>query len=273
MAKSEPKIESLPGLWRRSLIHWPDGRRDTTTWVNWLQGPRFYIDLRQEAGRPDFRGVANLRALGAEQVGWLAGQEGFAGELHYADGYFEWAREIDFQPQAIYSDQGRLRMEDGVMVEEGKDIPYIEHWHREPLESAPVAALRLDDPSAGTRAYAVRVGPLFMYARSRAIGVPSGQHLKACVDEAGSLSEAQDLVDCEISQGVVVPSGWLITRSSLPFREGQRLDPVPGPRGRDSIVMSDMSAEGKAFTRHWTILEAQGSVGAFASASGLASAG
>ena len=57
MSSAEPTIAALAGLWRRSLIMWPDGRRDTTTWVNWLQGGKSYIDLRQPRGRPDFSGV------------------------------------------------------------------------------------------------------------------------------------------------------------------------------------------------------------------------
>jgi hypothetical protein len=43
---------TLTGLWRRSLIIWPDGRRDETTDVAWLQGERASIDLRQPAGLP-----------------------------------------------------------------------------------------------------------------------------------------------------------------------------------------------------------------------------
>jgi hypothetical protein len=56
-----PELTALRGLWTRSLIAWPDGRRDTTTSVRWLQGPEIYIDLRQPANRPDFSGVGALR--------------------------------------------------------------------------------------------------------------------------------------------------------------------------------------------------------------------
>jgi len=67
-----PKIQDLQGLWRRSLIAWPNGVDDTTE-VRWLQGTEVYVDLRQPAGLPDFvgrRGIAHLsmadcRALAA----------------------------------------------------------------------------------------------------------------------------------------------------------------------------------------------------------------
>ncbi|HUD50100.1 hypothetical protein [Parvibaculum sp.] len=263
MAKIEPTIETLTGLWSRSLIDWPDGRSDRETFVNWMQGPSFYLDLRQPLGRPDCREATHLRALAPEQLDWLASQEGFAGELHYADGFFEWRREIDFQPQAIYSDQGRLWMEPDMMVEEGKDIPYIEHWHREPIVPDPVCALRLDDPASGTRAYLMRLGPLFMYARARRAPMPAGLHLQDCVAGAGSLVEAQDLVDCEISQGAITGAGWIIQRSSLPYRETQRLDPAWAARASGALMLSDMTAEGRPVTRQWQILEAQGALDAF----------
>lgn len=270
--KSEPTIASLAGLWSRSLIDWPDGRSDRTTFVNWMQGPTYYLDLRQPAGRPDYRGAGNLRGLKFEQLDWLASQEGFAGELHYADGFFEWRREIDFQPQAIYSDQGRLWMEPDMMVEEGKDIPYIEHWHREPVDLNPVCALRLDDPASGTRAYLMRLGSLFMYARARSAAVTAGLHLKECVAGAASLEEAQDLVDCEISQGVVSNIGWIVQRSSLPFREGARIDPVWEPGASGAIALSDVDAQGHGIIRKWSILDAQGTLDAFPVEGNVASA-
>jgi len=261
--KSEPTIEALAGLWSRSLIDWPDGRSDRTTFVNWMQGPSYYLDLRQPAGRPDFRGVRNLRALNFTQLDWLASQEGFAGELHYSDGFFEWRREIDFQPQAIYSDQGRLWMEPDMMVEQGKDIPYIEHWHREPVGLDPVCALRLDDPADGTRAYLMRLGSLFMYARARRAAVPAGLHLQDCVAGAESVEEAQNLIDCEISQGVVTDAGWVIQRSSLPFRERERIDPVWASKASGAIVLSDIDADGRDVARKWQLLDAQGALDAF----------
>ncbi len=272
MTTMEPTIEGLRGLWSRSLIDWPDGRSDRETFVNWMQGPSFYLDLRQPTGRPDYRGVEHLRALKPADLGWLASQEGFAGELHYADGFFEWRREIDFQPQAVYSDQGRLWMEPDKMVEEGKDIPYIEHWHREPVGLDPVCALRLDDSATGARAYLMRLGSLFMYARARSAAVPAGLHLQDCVASAASLSEAQDLLDCEISQGVVSGADWIIQRSSLPFRETRRLDPVWAGRRSGTMVLSDISPEGKPLARHWQVLDAQGSLDAFPVAEDIRSA-
>lgn len=260
-----PTMGELAGLWRRSLIAWPDGPRDTETWVNWMQGTKSYLDLRQPAVKPDFRGVQGLRQLNLEQVRWLAEQEGFAGTLHFDGTYYEWRREIDFQPQAIYSDQGRLWYEDGMVVEEGKDIAYIEHWHREPIELEPVCALRLMGRADGVRGVLLRVGTLFMYARGRLTEMPVGQHLRDCVAAASSLMAAQDLIDCEISQGAITSTGWIIQRSSLPYREAQNLSPdhfISPSDGHEHgvLVTRDIGPDGRRMLRHWDILDVEGDI-------------
>jgi hypothetical protein len=48
------QVADLTGLWRRSLLVWPDGRRDTTTQVLWLQGLCAFGDLRQPQPQTDF---------------------------------------------------------------------------------------------------------------------------------------------------------------------------------------------------------------------------
>ena len=252
---SEPSLETMPGLWRRSLLAWPDGRRDTTSFVNWLQGPGLYLDLRQPEGRPDFTGQNSLSALTPETMMWLAAQEGFAGELVEEDGWFEWRRDIDFQPKAIYSDIGRLWIEGDVMVEEGKDIPYIEHWHREPIGSMPLWAARLEDRETGQKGAIARMGSLFMIARERYCDVPEGLTLAECVAGAPDMARAQEFLDCEISQGAVTSTGWFVQRSSLPFREGKSLAPA---RMGDLFEMQDQDRAGKPFTRRWEITDLRG---------------
>lgn len=243
--------EDLPGLWTRSLIAWPDGRRDVSTAVSWLQGTGLYIDLRQPVARPDFSAVKGLRDLTQPQIAWLATQEGFAGVLEREDKYFVWRREIDFQPQALYSDAGTLRFEADYMVEEGRDVAYTEHWHRD--QARPVAprwGARLSDPDSGRTGMILSVGTLFMIAVSRQFTLPPQLHLSECVALAGSLEMAQDLVDCELSLGRVTDAGWVIERSSLPWREGA----VVALSGRDDRLELAIGGE----TRLWTIVDVEG---------------
>jgi hypothetical protein len=58
-----PTIADITGLWRRSLIEWPDGRSDTTTSVRRMQTPTFNVDLRQPMDRPSFKVVRCLCKL------------------------------------------------------------------------------------------------------------------------------------------------------------------------------------------------------------------
>ncbi len=221
-------VADMLGLWHRSLLVRADATRDTSTWVAWLQGPKLFADLRLPAERPSFRGVRGLGDLTRQQTAWLASQEGFAGYFHREGDVFVWNRVLDYQPISAAADAGRLRQERDHVVEEGRDTPYIEHWHRDPGPRAPVVAARLRDHRSGRDGFIVRVGRAFMYARAGiSASLPTGSLLADHVEAAPSLRAAQELVDCEISFGRVTEAGgWIIERSSLPFREEARLDPA-----------------------------------------------
>jgi len=150
-------LEQLPGVWRRELLAWPDGRRDTTTTVLWVQGPTFYADLRQGTD----------------------GQEGFAGELVLAGGVFEWCRWLDLSPPGPYGDRGRLAFDGDVLVEDGADVSYVERWRRLPRSTGISAALHLTRP--GEEAVLVRAGAYLAYV----LGVPGAQdcEIHICVDQ------------------------------------------------------------------------------------------
>jgi hypothetical protein len=189
-------VASLQGLWRRSLIRRPGQPDDTTTSVYWFQGEERYIDIRQSAGAPDFSGVSRLEELTLEHCLWLADQEAFAGRL-IADGqYFEWIRDVDFQPRAPQPDSGSLHWEGDILVERGRYADYIEHWRRDP-----------DDLDTSYT----------LYVRDRWAFLRQHLSLRQQVAEAKSLQQAQALIDCEISFGI----DGMIIASSLPFRVGQ----------------------------------------------------
>jgi hypothetical protein len=247
-----PRLSELHGLWQRSLIRWPDDRLDTTTTVHWLQGPSFYIDLRQPAARPDFGTVSALDQVDDAQLAWLVRQEGFAGRLVFEDGWYEWGREIDLQPVAVYSDCGRLWYEGDHVVEEGRDIKYIEHWHARNLgEPARCAAARLRGAD-GRAAYLVRAGNLFMFARDRAVALPPLADLGACVTAAPDRAAALACVDCEISFGTVTAHGCRIEHSSLPWREGALFAPT---LAGSVLELGDLLG---GATQSWTLLEGEG---------------
>lgn len=235
------------GLWTRSLLALPDGWRDETTEVAWLQGPSLFADLRQPAGRPAFCLVPGPEHLSRQACLWLASQNGFAGTFGFQDGVAEWRREIDFQPKAALPDAGTLEWRDGILVETGVHAPYLEHWHAGGGALAPCGALRLQSEDDGRLAILVRSGSLFMLARDRAPGtVLAGQDLATCIAAALDFAIMRDILDCEISFGRA-DEGWKITRSTLPWREGAHLATAVQGQSRFNL-------DGSA----WEILHAEG---------------
>lgn len=254
-----PTLDSLRGLWTRSLIEWPDGRRDTDTQVHWLQGPGLYIDLRQPAHRPDFSGARGFEDLDETHLTWLARQEGFAGRLGFDGVFFEWGRAIDLQPMALYSDAGRLWLESGRMVEQGRDIAYIEHWHREADGPAVQCfAAHLRRPEDGCEAFLVRADRHFMFARARVAPLPQAESLVDCLSLAASPEQCFAWLDCEISFGHTAQRDFEILHSSLPWRE--RLQGEMRIT-HDSLALAEA---GSPSAGEWQIIEAEGDVSLFA---------
>jgi hypothetical protein len=249
-----PEIAELRGLWRRSLIAWPDGRRDETTGVYWLQSDSLYADLRQPAGRPDFSHAACLNDLSHADCWWLAKQEGFTGMFSFDGVWFEWGRRIDYQPVSPYSDAGSLRWQGEILVEEGRDITYLEYWHREVAPLSPIAGLVLEDTASDIGGAFVRAGEDFMFVRDRAVALPALPSLAAAVATADP-SQARDLIDCEISYGKIGPAGPRIHASSLPYRIGHVLGLHVQGAG---LITTDQDANGRPTERRWQVMAHQG---------------
>ena len=254
-------VTELTGLWTRSLMAWPDGRRDTTTNVAWMQGISAYADLRQPpelAGR--FRHATCLRDLTLADCLLLATQQAFAGTFVPVGEHFEWQRHIDFQPPRETRDIGQLYWQGDILIEAGLQGEYIEHWHRDPaLPATPCAALILQGERDGRWGQLLRVGNLFMFARDRQ--QPAlGKTMAACVTAAPSLLAAQDAIDFEISFGQISPEGWRITRSTLPFRQDSWLrHKMTGP----NVLIDDVAPDGGAFVRSWKITVTEGDTSVF----------
>jgi hypothetical protein len=220
-------LPALAGVWRRSLLV-AGGMRDVATRVVWLQGASWFADLRQPADLPVVSHARRLDDLTAADCLALARQQGFAGVLEADGDAFTWQRVIDFQPPGALPDRGRLQWQGDVLVETGVLADYTEHWHREGGAAAPVMA------AASPNARLVRAGQQFMFARDRRVALPPGESLTAAA-RGLDLPALRALINCEISFGETEPGGWIITRSSLPWRVGatlklRRLDFVEGDK-------------------------------------------
>jgi hypothetical protein len=259
-------VSELRGLWRRSMIAWPDGQSDNSSSVHWLQGLCACIDLRQPAAAVDFSSLRSVGELSIDHCAWLAQQQGFAGRCVFDGGYFQWLRTIDFQPRASYDDVGSLCWQGGVLVETGRDAAYVEHWHRDACApTLPAVAVTLREANENTSAALLRVGAVFMFARDRAVLPVAGRTLAECVAGAPSLRHAQQLVDCEISFGNVRAAEFRITASSLPVRIGAALEPRVA---HERLTTLDRAPDGAALTRQWEITAAEGELGALGALTG-----
>jgi hypothetical protein len=252
MRETQVSLRDTFGLWERSLIAWPDGRQDTTTAVAWLQGPSLFADLRQPANAPSFDAIFCLNDLRRSHFVWLARQEGFAGRLVYTETAFEWHRVVDFQCPSSNVDAGYLNFSDGMLIEQGRDIPYIEHWHHASPVGHPHVAMKMRD-QYGRAGFLVRAGDTFMYVRDREFVLPDGGSLPDLIDTAVP-EVARALIDCEISLGSVRGPSWVIERSSLPYRLGADLAPLFSNDQR-SFTAKDVHADGETHLRHWTVVD------------------
>jgi hypothetical protein len=222
-----------------------------------------FVDLRQGAALPDFLQLRCLNDLTLQECTQLAHQEGFAGRLGFDGDCFEWLRLIDFQPSSLLADVGRLRWEDELLIETGRDVAYVEHWMRDPtVVMRPLAALRLRDVDAGVAGLVVQVGTVFMFARDRQVSLPAGTSLGECIGDAKSLADARAMLDCEITLGsagfaaaCADDSGNVILASTHPWRVGQRFELACTG---STLTTLDIDWAGKPAARRWEILEAEG---------------
>lgn len=251
-----PPDTRLTGLWRRSLLLTADGDADTTADVTWLQAGELYVDLRLPAATPtpDVRCLRDLDRAGACA---LAQVEGFAGRL-LADGpWARWERLVDLQPPSGTPDEGRLVAENGHVVETGRHVGYVEHWHRTPGHSGPVAGLLLCETATRAIGVLVRVGRYFGWARGRARPLPPGGRLADHVAAARTLRDVQDLLDTEVAIGRIDRKGAVRTGSSLPWRVG-----APFRFGTDGarLITEDVGPDGGPVRREWEVLGREGAL-------------
>jgi hypothetical protein len=252
-----PPDTRLTGLWRRSLLLTADGEADTTTDVTWLQAGALYVDLRRPSAVRVPSYVRCLRDLDRATACTLAGIEGFAGRLGADGPWARWERLVDLQPPSATPDEGRLVAENGHVVETGRHVAYVEHWHRAPGHSGPVAGLLLCETTTRAIGVLVRVGRVFGWARGRARPLPPGGRLVDHVAAARTTRDVHDLLDTEVAVGRIGRNGAVRTGSNLPWRVG-----APFRFGTDSarLVTEDVGPDGGPVRRKWEILAREGAL-------------
>ncbi len=213
----------LLGTWQREWIR-RGGVTSNTRIVRYLQTPTRFGDLRIPRDRPRFDGARALADLADSDLAVLAQQSGFFGVATVEGDVCTWHHELDYQPPGA-ADMGRLERSGGSsLLEHGLDGSFVERWW--PLSSGDGKFLAVQT-TQGARIDRILLvaGDHFVYARNRAKDLPAAASLEALV---ASAERAQVLayLDCELSHGLVRggASPWLIDLSTLPWREGSRLE-------------------------------------------------
>lgn len=272
-------IGPCSGLWRRLLLSLPGEPVDTLSRVDWLQGPVFYVDLRQPVGATGRIGASCLADVTPAEALALAAQEGFAGRLRIEGDVAEWLRDIDFRPGPL-GDRGRLEAHGDLLIEHGIEARYTEHWQREPAPAEVPSGAALFRTEGDERpVILVRHGHRFGYARGRTVALRQGESLAARLAQC-SPEEARALIDCEVSLGTITAAGWQIERSTLPWRVGALLLAPDTAIAAARLTVADVAPDGSPLERllrlvelHGSLLPASGQAPAPAPAAKVAGAG
>jgi len=213
------------GLWQRTLYAEPaEGEPafvDRDTQVYWLQAGDWHADLRVPADRPSFIGVSTIDDCSREQLLWLARQTAFAGITRVEGRFCTWHRLIDLSP-GLEKDVGVMRfLDDDTLEERHPDGRYREVWAgvTRAAPSEPIA--RFDNDGL----------PVWLQTGNYAMAITPRRAVIASHD---LLADPATLADAELAQRAAVEisfakrrdDGWRIALSTLPWREGERIDAV-----------------------------------------------
>lgn len=216
------------GVWKRTLLE-QKGEQDTSSLVLWMQTEREHADIRIPASRPDFTDCNNLEECSAEQLRWLATQQGFAGVTEVNNSICQWHRQLDFQPKTNARDIGKMAFDDqDTLLETGIDAPYFEVWKKIEYSHLNVKTYQVigeDRHGRETPSRLLIAGNHFAFVRPRNVILPSASSMLAVIDKHyQSMHTLLDWLDFEISFGEIVDQiTGLIQYSTLPFKEGAEL--------------------------------------------------
>jgi len=253
---TNPIPAAATGLWRRQLITLPDGRRDTTTQVLWLQTHHLFADLRVPADRPVMAEATGFADYSSTALVQLAAMQGFAGSFEIEGETCRWHRELDYQPPGGPPDEAYFRIEGDILVETGIHAAYEEIWQRETPPLANLAAFRLVPGAAKARGLLVLAGDHFIAVEERRPPLPAAASLAELLAAADGPARIEEQLGMLIAYGRVSGAGgspWRIGLSTFPWLEGQSLaadgvcfDPATG-----ILIMQDPAGQ-----RRWQLVEA-----------------
>jgi hypothetical protein len=222
------------GCWRRAWIEFSDGRFDDTGTVVWLQTQSLMADVRIGADRIVLADRAGLHECTFGELRSIALSDSSSGHTECGpvvvgpDGVrsatASWhtrGHGVNFQPVSMFPEPGLMTWNDDgtVMCEGAPSGAYVEEWRLVPRSRDPLTVTQV----GGDRIY--RAGDTAVFVRDRAIPIPRPARLPELLDEfENDRQMIEALLDCEFSVAERTGDDWVITTSTLPWRQGQVLD-------------------------------------------------
>lgn len=259
----------LSGVWSREWIE-RRGTRTSAFDVHYLQTPNAFADMRIPRDRTALAHASSFADLTDGELLLLARQRGFTGTASVIGDTATWQHEIDYQPSDSSPDIGRIeRVDDAHMLEHALDSSYVESWRSSGDVSGRFLALRIARDGRLERMLVV-AGDHFIYVRNRERDLPAAESLDSLiVSTKATRAQIIAYLDCEFSVGRVRggPEPWEIEHSTIPWREGRRIELVdsitsrggslrliePDPRGATLSVPVNTFAKDELdamFVRH-----------------------
>jgi hypothetical protein len=221
--------EWLQGAWSRILMRTTaTGVENRTLDCIYLQTGFLYADIRINPERPSLAGRAGPDDCTPAELLSVADTSGFSGYATFNCGICHWIRPIDFRAPSGRLDRGVMGVVDGANLwEHGLADQHSEEYTPRARGTIRKGAWALVAGTADPRpGVLVIVDDLVIRAVDRPGGLlPVGKPLQELVTAAGEDRAAlRHLFESELSLALI-DKGVVVTRSTLPWREGQRLAP------------------------------------------------
>lgn len=222
------------GCWRRAWIEYADGTFDDQSTVIWLQTESQMADVRIAADRGDLSHRGSLRDCTIDELAALATSDASSGftecgpaivnDLGVRSATATWntrGHGVNFQPVSAFPEPGIMswNADATVMTERAPSGAYVEEWRLVAGSRAPLSVVTTN------AATIYRAGDVAAFVRDRTVPIPRVARLSDLVDEyASDRRTVEQLLDCEFSVAELNGRAWVISASTLPWREGQVID-------------------------------------------------
>jgi hypothetical protein len=259
------------GCFRRRSITFFNGDADESTLVVWLQSRGLTGDVRLAADRPQPATRETLADLSLGELTRLAEAEGGISPTRFEPagtsgvelaGTMHWPDWTSFQLHAKWPEPGVLRRVGDCLIEHAPSGAYVEDWRLQPSGDGPLVGLRLLEERDGKKGQLLHRGGGLVIAgehavlvRGRATELPPAERLSELMERAAREPRLLDAIfGFEASYARRDGSGrYVVTASTLPWRQGQLLLSLDGFSLEDGQVLQKAREQAGAVERRFRI--------------------